>query len=298
MTTATATRPKSPRKGAARTSSREHYRLEVNSYDRASSLLVSLLIMVGVATVALLIIFFARRFVTIDAPIPVMPLDPAERPLDAAMGVAQDPEPPGLEDAPELNEPQLMDTLNALTSTMSSKVAVLSDQNLDASDAASKGSGLGDSRTSGGGGGAPEPRREIEFEFADLPTYARWYDYYKIELGVFGNSPTVYYASNLGNAKPTVREGPRSAEKRYYFPSNQGPLFAFDQQLANKAGIAGRGSITVQFFPEEAYIILLGKEQQQAKLAGKPIDQIERTVFRVETKGSGFDFVVKEQLYY
>ena len=146
---------------AIRRERRENYRLEVSSYDRASSLLVSMLVMAGVTFIALLIIFFARAFVSEPVPIPLTPLEPGDRPEEAAMGVAQDIEPPGVEDAPELTEPSLMDTLNALTSTQSSKVAMLSDQALDANKTVGKGSGLGDSRKAGGGTGGPSRGRDL-----------------------------------------------------------------------------------------------------------------------------------------
>ncbi|MEN1681760.1 MAG: hypothetical protein AAGJ46_19435 [Planctomycetota bacterium] len=278
---------------------REHYRLGVNSYDRASSLLVSLLVMVGVAVLALLIIFFARRFVGTTVPPVIKPRDPAERPADAAMGFKEDIEPPGLEDAPELLEPKLMDTLNALTSKLSSKVAILSDDNLDADNAPGKGTGMGDRRTSGGGSGAPEPMRIIEYEFADEATYARWYDFYKIELAVAtATSPTVWYASNLSAAKPTVRQGPRSEDQRYLFPANEGALYSFDLGFARTAGIADKGNFVFQCYPEAAENLLLGREQQQARSAGKPLDQIQQTTFSVKSTRSGFDITVKEQLYY
>lgn len=278
---------------------REHYRLGVNSYDRASSLLVSLLVMVGVAVLALLIIFFARRFVSTTVPPVIKPRDPAERPADAAMGFKEDIEPPGLEDAPELLEPKLMDTLNALTSKLSSKVAVLSDENLDADSAPGKGTGMGDRRTSGGGSGAPEPLRIIEYEFGDEATYAAWYDFYKIELAVAtSTSPTVWYASNLSASKPTVRQGPRSADERYLFPASEGELYAYDMKFARAAGIADKGNFVFQCYPEEAENVLLGREQQHARDAGKPLDQIQQTTFTVKSTRSGFDFTVKEQLYY
>lgn len=291
MSTATADRP-----GKAK---REHYELEVNSYDRASSLLIALLVMVVVTLAALVIIFFARRFVDIPVAVPVMPLDPAERPAEAAMGLKQDIEPPGIEDAPELSEPKLMDTLNALTSTMASKVAILSDENLDADTEVGKGSGFGDNRTSGGGGGAPEPRREFKYEFADIATYAKWYDFYKIELAALDQTAaSVAYASNLSNAKPSVREAPRAEENRYAIVCGQGDLYRYDLQLAEKAGIASRGDYLLQMFPNELYVQLLGLEQAQAKKAGKKIDEIERTIFNFESRGAGFSVAIQEQLYY
>ncbi|MEM9185504.1 MAG: hypothetical protein AAGB00_03300 [Planctomycetota bacterium] len=280
-----------------RASSREHYRLSVNSYDRASSLLVALLVMVAVTVSALLIIFFARGFVDEKLPPFILPGENTDLPNEAVMGIAEDIEPPGVEDAPELTEPSLMDTLNALTSAVSSKVAIMADPPIDASDRVGKGSGLGDKRKSGGGGG-PAISRELVYEFSDAAAYARWYDSYGIELGVLDASGVnAYYASNLGDSKPTVRQGKRMEEKRYAFPASAGPLYQFDVRFAQKAGIAKYGKILYQFFPNEVYRILLGREEAEAKKAGKRVDEIKRTVFRVEQRGSNFDFVVVEQLY-
>ena len=286
-----------PPKRIAKPKRREQYKLGVSSYDRASSMLVSLLVMAGVTLLALLIIFFARQFVSVVAPPVVLPMDPAERPVEAAMGVAQDIEPPGLEDAPELDEPKLMDTLNAL-SALSNRQAVLSDENLDASDAASKGSGLGDNRTAGGGGGAPEPPRELRYQPADLQEYARFLDAFKIDLGVLRRDDTIDYASNLAEATPATRSGPLVRENRFFFAPTGPPLVGLNKTLVKKANInAGRDPVYL-FCPRETELIVLGYEQRAAAAAGKTLDQIKRTVFRVKPVGSGFEFSVEEQLYY
>lgn len=72
------------------------YRLRVNSYDRASSLLVSLLIVASVTVAGLLIVYFARRLIVTQRAVPVTPVDAAGRPADAAMGLKRDIEPPGI----------------------------------------------------------------------------------------------------------------------------------------------------------------------------------------------------------
>ncbi|MEM6330368.1 MAG: hypothetical protein AAF790_08975 [Planctomycetota bacterium] len=285
-------------RGSGGRDNREHYRLGVSSYDRASSLLVSLLVMAGVTFFALVIIFFARQFVSIDAPIALTPLEPSDRPPDAAMGVAQDIEPPGIEDAPDLTEPAIMDTLNALTSKLSSKVAILSDQALDANKTVGKGSGLGDNRKPGGGGGPPEPGRELRFEVVDEDEYAQFLDFYKIELGAFTpGQPDVYYASKLSAARPAVREGKYTQENRYAF-NNSGPHRRLIERLAQKAGIASRGEYIGTFYPPEAEGRLVQLERARAKLAGKTPGDIEQTAFRVTRKGSKFELSVEEQLYY
>ena len=81
------------------------YQLTVNTYDRTATLLIALLILIGAAVSGLLVVFFAtRQFPTIE-PIPVVPVE-ATSP-NANQGLADEPDPPGIEDAPDLSEPQL-----------------------------------------------------------------------------------------------------------------------------------------------------------------------------------------------
>lgn len=278
---------------------RKQYKLGVNSYDRASSMLVALLIMVGVAVGALMIIFFARRLISMQVAIPVTAVDPASRPADAAMGLARDPEPPGLEDAPELEEPELMDTLNALSDALSSKSALLSDEMFDAESQIGKGSGLGDNREAGSGGtgeARPEPRRQINYQPADLEEYANWMDSFKLEMAVWGRDERIYYASNLRKPTPDTRVGTGEEENRFRMSNSGGPLEPLDRRLATKAQIVDKGQIIVHYYPPETEALLLGLEKQAAR--GKPIEAIRMTVFRVERKAGGFQFRVENQIYY
>jgi type IV pilus assembly protein PilM len=273
-----------------------NYRLAVNSFDRISSLLVSLLIMIGAAVVALVIVYFARRLTAGQVAIPVKPVDVASRPADAAFGLKRDLEPPGIEDAPELDEPKLHDTLNSVANAVSQRVAILSDENLDADSQPAKGKGLGDERMAGIGGEGDllyEPQRQIRFEPQSNQEYARWLDFFGIELGVLGRDNQVYYAYNLSQAKPDVRNGKPPQETRLYMNSAGTPLAILDNRLARKAGIARHGSIVLQFYPPEAQAILFGLEQQAA--GDRKLDVIRRTVFRVNRKGKTFEFSVDEQ---
>jgi hypothetical protein len=280
------------------TYSSRKYRLKVNSYDRTSSWLVALLVISAVAVAGLLIVYFARRLISKEVAIPVTPVEAASRPGDAAMGLKRDPEPPGIEEVPELIEPQLADTLTALTSAVATKTALLADEDIDGNADFGHGRGLGDSRRAGtgsGGGGPTEPQCEIRFQPDNLQQYATWLDYFKIELGVLGRDNEIYYAYNLSHNVPDVRVGEPVEEQRLYMNSALGQFAPLDRQLAQKAGIADRGRIILQFFPPETQAILLQLEQQYAK--GRPREQIRLTVFRVTPKGEGFEFSVINQTY-
>ena len=273
------------------------YQLRVNLYDRVSSLLVALLVICSFAVGGLLIVYFARRLIDAQVAIPFQPVSAASRPADAAMGLKRDLEPPGIEEVPDLIEPQLQDTLSALTAAVSAKTALLSDEDIDSEMEVGHGSGFGDNRRAGAGDGSgpDEPRREIRFEPASLQQYARWLDFFGIELGVLGRDNQVHYAYNLSRDTPSVRVGNPTQDKRLYMNPTDRQFTAMDRQLAEKAGIADKGGIILQFFPPETQAILIGLERKRAG-ERKP-EQIRHTVFRVNAVGDRFEFSVEEQSY-
>ncbi len=282
----------------------EHgYKLSVNAYDRGASLLIALLVMVGVVVFALIIIWYANHLNRRTVPPFLLPVNPASTP-DAAMGLKEDIEPPGIEDAPELTEPQLQDTLTAL-SELSSKTAMLSDQAIDSDTDVGRGSGFGDTRQAGTGGDGPpttEPPREISFEPADRNEYARFLDYFGVELAVLDQpNNMVYYASGFTQPTPTTRtaDPAKEPETRVSFLSNGTAFESLDRNLVAKAGIAGRGEIIYQFWPDRSAGFLLGLEDQAMRKAGKSsLEQIQRTVFKIIREGDGYGIELEEQVYY
>lgn len=273
------------------------YELRVNWFDRVSSLLLALLVMCGATVAGLVIIYFARRLHSAQLAVPIQPVNAASRPADAAMGLKRDLEPPGIEEIPDLIEPQLQDTLSALSTAITAKTALLSDDDIDSELDPGHGSGYGDNRKAGIGDGTgnDEPRREIRFEPESLDHYAQWLDFFGIELGVLGNDNKVYYAGNLSRDVPTVRVGEPAQEQRLYMNPTDSQFAALDRQLARKAGIDDKGQIILQFYPPQTQAILYDLEQKRA--AGRTPEQIRHTVFRVKPVGEGFEFSVEEQSY-
>jgi hypothetical protein len=289
--------------------------LRLSAYDRVSSWLISLLAVVGITVGALVLIFFTRKFVITDFSAPVTPVQTGGGGTGGTSetGVGNDLEPPGIETAPLMEETPLEETLSAITSAVATKTALIADDSIDVGMEPAEGTSLGDSRRPGSGGGSGgghgggigsgfgpgrggrEPQREIRFEPADLQEYAQWLDYFKIELGVLGQDNKVYYAYNLSRDQPGVRSGDPSQETRLYMNPAGSMFAALDRQLAEKAGIADKGQIILQFFPPDAQAIITGLEQKAAD--GRPPEQIRRTVFRVTRTGNAFEFSVEEQSY-
>ena len=291
--------------------------LRISSYDKVSSWLLSFLVITGVTVGGLLFIYFTRQLIVKEVAIPVMPVSAGGGGTGGSansMGSGNDLEPPGAADAPDLLEPQLRDTLSAVASVVSTKSALMADDTIEAVIEPGPGKGTGDSRRpgfgggsgggSGGGigsgfgkgrGGPGEPQREIRFEPADLGEYARWLDFFKIELGVLGKDNKVYYAYNLSHEKPDVRTGDPIDEQRLYMNSAYGEFAPLDRQLVEKAGIVDKGAIVLQFYPAETQAILYSLEQKHA--GDRKPEAIRRTVFRVTATGKDFTFSVEEQLY-
>jgi hypothetical protein len=94
-----------------------------------------------------------------------------------------------------------------------------------------------------------------------------------------------------------VREGAPGDELRLYMNSSRGRFAALDLRLADRAGIADRGRIILQFYPEEAQAILYQLEQHRAEENGRKWEEIGSTVFRVARDGDQFVFSVQDQTY-
>jgi hypothetical protein len=296
------------------------HHLRVSSYDRVSSWLVSSLVVVGVTVAALVFIYFTRQLLEGNFAVPVTPVSAGgggTGGIGEPTGTGQDLEPPGIEDAPDLTEPQLQDTLSAVATAVASKSALLANEQIEVNMEPLAGTGAGDSRRPGGGGGAgggygggigsgfgrgrggpPETAREIRYEPQNLNEYAQWLDFFKIELAVVDTQNNkVYYAYNLSRAKPDVRvsDPSQQPEQRMNFNSSLSHFAALDRQLAVKAGIADKGEIIFQFLPDQTAAILMDLERKSA--GGRTPEQIRRTVFRVTRNGNRFEFSVAEQSY-
>jgi hypothetical protein len=266
---------------------------------------------------ALLFRYFTDVFHLAEFSVPVMPVATGGGGTGGEVGTegGNELDAPGVEDAPQINEPQTQETLSAVASAVSSRTAILADEQVDVGVQPTAGTGSGDHRTPGFGGGRGggigggigsgtgpgrntgpgEPRREIRFEPASVKEYGQWLDYFHIELGVLGQDNKVYYVYNLSQDKPDVRVGDPSKESRLYMNPTDSQFASLDRQLAVKAGAADKGRIILQFYPPEAQAILEGLERKRAGARKK--EEIRSTVFRVTHRGSAFEFSVEDQSY-
>jgi len=264
-------------------------------------MLIALLLLFGITVVGLLVIFFTSRIFARNKSIPVTLASVASRPEGAALGVSRDFEPPGFEELPDVQEPQLQETLSSLADAVSSKVAILDEKAFAADLVAGKGRGAGDSRLPGiGSEGVDEKipraeRWEIRFQGGTLHEYARQLDTFGIELATIGADNMVHYAFHLSQKVPDRRVGPPEAEKRMYMVWRSGPLIEADRQLLGRAGIPTRGRILLQFYPTKTEQMLAALEKTHA--GQHSVNDIRKTVFGVKPEGNQYTFYVIDQKY-
>ncbi len=274
--------------------------LHVSFYERVASALVSLVFMVGFVALLLFIIALTSRTWFTKIAVPVEIIEEAEGRGDHAIGTARDLEPPGVEELEQFEEPQVEQSLEAVTDAVSS-VAASPEFAEGVAAATTGGNGLGDSRRAGplGEGSDLIPRAErwqIQFGSGNLKTYARKLDFFKIELGVTGGGDSnVEYAFNLSKPKPDRRSGKSKDEKRLLMIWRGGELQQADAELLNNAGVKTSGRVQMQFIPAETENLLATVEL--AKLKGRPLKEVKKTIFGVRNKGSGFEFYVLDQRY-
>lgn len=278
------------------------YELRVSAYDRAASLLVALLILVGITVIGLLIVFFTSRMFARPRAVPVTLARVAGEGGGPALDMSRQLEPPGVEEFPDVIEPQLQQKLTAVENALSENLALLDEQALEAEILAGTGSGKGDARRPGqGGDGVVEKvpraeRWEIRFEPSSLDEYARQLDFFGIELATFGGDNQVHYALNVSEPTPDRRTGDPASEERMYMIWRRGPLMAADRELLKRAGIPVRGRNLLQFYPAETEQRLATLELQAA--GNRSINDIRKTVFGVQQRGDQFEFHVIEQKYF
>lgn len=269
-------------------------------------MLVALLIMVGIAVGLMFFIWLTMTLVFIPRSVPVKLVENVPGRGDHAEGFERDLEAPGMEEMPELAEPQLEAAMEAMTDAVSA-VAASMDVVSTPSTATSKGEGgMGDSRPPGplGEGDNIIPRWdrwEIRFESASVRAYATQLDFFKIELGAAGGGKkNVDYARNLVKSSPDKRSAPGDKEQRLYMTWRGGNLEKFDRQLLQRAGIdTGRGRLLMQFYPEEVEDRLAWIEMENAQNQSPPktVQEFLKTVFAVKKIRGGYEFVVDSQRF-
>lgn len=287
------------------TANQEHvdpYRLCVSRYDRVSSLLISLLILIGMLVLILLIAWLTSVIFVPQSAVPVELSDYAGD--DGPVGGGQAPEPPNPEEIREMEieEPVIVDTLTTISSVVQKQVPMLDDPMIAHKKTSGMGFGHGEGRGRGDGvgdgSGGSSRGWEVRFdEGSTLDVYARQLDHFKIELGVLLPDGRLVRVSEFLRPRPKVVyvNNPSEEEKRYYLTWRKGGLKQADVALLAKAGITAGRSIILKFLPPALEQRLVALER--AKAAGRNPKSIRRTRFGVRSDGNGYAFFVLDQSY-
>ena len=273
-----------------------HYeaQLKVSAHDRVSSIIVSMLFLVGFLVFLLFLLWLTSRAFVSQPTVPVQYLDELAG-AEPSLGAGREFEEPGLEDIQDLTAPQMEDMLAAVTEVASTTQASAEAM----THRIAQGVGGGERRRAGGGGNASVPRWErweVLFTSTSLADYAQQLQSFGIELAAAGGGmDQVDYASGLTKTRPVRRSAPGSNEQRLYMSYRSGQLKAFDRQLLQRAGIPVEGRLIVQFYPPNVEGRLAVLEQQKA--GHRPLADIRKTVFAVRKSRRGYSFEVIDQQY-
>ena len=285
--------------------------IRISSYERVSSLLLALLLIVASASLALFLIWLTKQVGTPPyVMVEVEAMGFAGR-GDHEAGLARDAkalageisDTPGLEEEmEEIIEPQITSSLEEVTKVVSNEaLAFDSMELLVGSTNIGRGTGLGGTGEGLGDSRPPGPlgeRLELRFVTTSKTAYARQLDRLGIELGIIGGGEAqVDYAFNLAKPKPDRRAGPGHKEKRVYF-SHAGKadkLKEWDLEFCDAAEIRTKGRYVMQFVPPALQNQMLQLEAQ--KMGKRRIQEINKTVFGIRESGGNPELYVIEQTY-
>jgi len=274
-----------------------------SKYEQASAMLSSLLLLLAMMTIVMFIVWLSATIIW-DQPVARLTLEDVGGGGrgDNMQGGDKDLEEPNPEEVPEVVEVKVDQTLDSITSIVSTEVVALDAIGGETSFGRGEGTGTGDGRGKGPGGpgtsdGIPAWERwEIKFTANDINTYSNQLDFFKVELGVAGGGiEDVDYCSNFQSGTPNRRSAKPKLERRLCFNYKSGELREADRILARKAGIETTDRIVFQFYTQEMYTKLLTLEN--IRMGKRRIIEVRKTIFGIRGSRNNWDFYVLDQQY-
>ncbi len=280
----------------------------VTSYDNARAFMLAVVLSLILGVIYLFILYFSQLEPTVEDRVALELVDLPGGELDGDPNETlkvDSPEPPTQD--PSVTEmpsevTEMEETLDNVidvadqATTQAPEQFEVNDQNSGKTGSAT---GTGGRPLGNGGKGAGLPREQRWFvRFSDsgtIETYAKQLDFFKIQFGVLTPDGKLYYVWNFSQAKPNTKTlNTGKGEKRLYMTWQGGGRKSVDIKLFKKAGVDARNGTIFHFYPPDV-------EQKLARLEldyrNKPVAQIRRTYFVVESQGTGYKFVVTRQTY-
>lgn len=297
-------------KSAPSTSATPNPVLNVTRYDRASALLMAIVVGLIASVIWLGVVWATNRLPVPARPVPVelveLPGGVEDGSIEETLWL----------DSPEdvSSDPSLAEMESEVTeiAEMLDSVVELSDEAVNLAEkqfetqttnTGRPGSATGTGRRAlgmgpGEAGISREQRWFISFsERATVSEYARQLDAFGIELGALLRSGQLLYLSRLSSPAPqrrTAQSG--NGESRLYMTWQGGERRKADFQLLEQQGVAAGDVLVIfHFYPPETEADLARLELNYAQ---RNVEQIRRTYFVVKPDGDGYKFEVTRQAYF
>ena len=272
---------------------------KVSGYDQLSAILIAMITIIGFMTTILFLIWLTTD---VDYTAPTQGVDITEigDPGDEKPeGFEDDAFEPGVEEFPEVDVPQLAQSIEAVTDAVSS---VRANSEKVSGDAAQMGKGKGfgarEGGPGGGGEGIPEFKRwKINYEADDIEVYKKQLSFFGIDIGVIRRDSDDVYRIDDPGGKLQIVKSSREKEKSLYFAHIKKRMLRWDEAIANSAGVNTVGANLIQFYPEKARSRIRAQEAKFLDKDGRKLSDIRQTVVKLATLSNGFDFVVEDVLY-
>jgi len=280
--------------------------MRTNKVDQTSSLLLSLVVLIGLAVFMLGMLFFLRSISSSNKPLILLP-EPAGRGQNAE-GFERDFDPPAADEVEQLTEPAVEQTLQMVTDAISTISASL--ESIESSmNTNNQGNGKGDDRQAGPEGEGERfvpisERWELKFTARDRRSYAQQLESFKITVGAIGGGITTVDYVNAVASAPTKKSGTSKEfkNKLYFMSTTLNVLEQYEKQILTNSGVPIVGRQILKFVPKETEDLLARAEAEYFVEKQKRtfrVHDIAKTVFecRQKKKGGGFEFVVIDQRY-
>jgi hypothetical protein len=272
----------------------------VSSYDRLSAILIACITIIGFMTTILFLIWLTTD-VDYSAPTQLAEItEIGDTGDEKPEGFEDDAFEPGVEEFPEVETPQLAQSIEAVTDAVSS---VRANSEKVSGDAAQMGKGKGFGAREGGPGGGggdgiPEFKRwKINYEAADIGTYKQQLSFFGIDIGVVRRDNDDVYRISDPAGKAEVIKSSRANEKSLYFAHIKKRMMRWDQAIAAAAGVDSNNANLIQFYPDKARLRIRAQEAQFLAKDQRQLADIRQTVIKLATLDNGFDFVVEDVVY-
>jgi len=212
-------------------------------------------------------------------------------------GLTDDLIEPGIQEFPEIATPELATTLLSVTDAISNVPATLSKRT---GHVKRMGLGLGEGHKDGdpeiGPTGTPKHKRwSILFEAEDIDAYAKQLAFFKIDVAAIHRTENnIWRVHQSAGVWEAIESNRQQENKTLRFSHKRQRLRNWDKEICRQSGVDISNVITAQFYPKATTKIMAEIESAEVKDAGRNLDEVRKTTFRIVPDGDGFLFKVVE----